>query len=502
MRSQSMVFRKTPFLVLLFLTVMVFFGAAWASAEIDAIAVSVAPPAVGQAPDYTASTDGEGYEIYLSSSAGYLDGVYWYDSTDKTRDFGQFQAGHTYYVQVLVKTSEENVFSPELRATVNGKEARVDTNAFPNNADHYTAVRLSFYTLGNIDSVRVRDFELPRSGAEPDYDVNADGGQTLYSVYDYSSGSWKRGVSWYDVTEKRTLGEGETFVGGNSYQVSIVLKAEDGNLFVNDGTAPNIGAELVSDARTDTASVYNPFPNTAGGYARFAGLKKTFSALCHVTFETNGGSEVPEQFAARGKMVFPSDPEKEGLHFLGWYTDAALTDAFPSGGSIRADTVFYAGWGGRLGIYAFDLTSSDMYRGGTFTVNGGEETDWEDYSFVEGDTLTLEAQPQEGYVFAGWRDSASDDCLSMDPEFSYTVTREHTLYCVFEKIPAEEMTPGDADGNGTADILDALLVLKMGSGQAVEISLQKADVNEDGTVDTTDAMLILQYASGWNVTLK
>ncbi len=495
-----MLFRGAPFLILLFLPILMMCFSACASAEIDSIAVSVTPPAVGQAPYYSASADGADYEIYISSAGGYRDGVYWYDSTSGTRDFSAFEAGHIYYVQVLVKTSEENAFSPDLKATVNGEEAKIDSNAFPNNADRYTAVRLYFYTLANIDSVTVGGFELPLSGAAPDYDLSAGDEQSRYRIYDYTSGSWKSGVSWYDVTEKRVLGEDETFTGGHSYQISIVLKAEDGNLFANDGTAPTVAAQLVSDTRTDSVSVYNPFPNTAGGYARFAGLKKTYAASCRISFVSNGGSEIPECFAAPGKMTFPPDPEKEGLRFQGWYTDAALTEAFPSGASVRADTVFYAAWGGKLEIYAFDLTSSDIYRGGTFTVNGGEEKDWEELSFAEGDILALEAKPLDGYSFAGWKDSASDAYLSTETSFAYTVTREHTLYCVFEKIP--ERLAGDADGNGETDALDALLVLRMCSGQTVEPDMQNADVNADETVDERDAMLILQYDSGWDVTLK
>ncbi len=48
---------------------------------------------------------------------------------------------------------------------------------------------------------------------------------------------------------------------------------------------------------------------------------------CLVRFETNGGTPVESQSVVfRDKVIRPQDPEREGMRFVGWYTDIFLTD--------------------------------------------------------------------------------------------------------------------------------------------------------------------------------
>ena len=63
--------------------------------------------------------------------------------------------------------------------------------------------------------------------------------------------------------------------------------------------------------------------------------------------------------------------------------------------------------------------------------------------------------------------------------------------------------PGDANADGRADILDALLIMRFIDGAyEVKIDDDSADVNGDGWADWDDAVLILQADCGWNVTLE
>ena len=62
--------------------------------------------------------------------------------------------------------------------------------------------------------------------------------------------------------------------------------------------------------------------------------------------------------------------------------------------------------------------------------------------------------------------------------------------------------PGDANGDGEADIMDALLILQHSVGWSVAIDTDAADVNASGEADIMDALLILQYSVGWDVELK
>jgi hypothetical protein len=58
--------------------------------------------------------------------------------------------------------------------------------------------------------------------------------------------------------------------------------------------------------------------------------------------------------------------------------------------------------------------------------------------------------------------------------------------------------PGDADGNGILDYLDAVLILRASVGLYTLDPVAEAlsDVNRNGTVDYLDAVLILRASVG------
>lgn len=66
----------------------------------------------------------------------------------------------------------------------------------------------------------------------------------------------------------------------------------------------------------------------------------------------------------------------------------------------------------------------------------------------------------------------------------------------------EPKVPGDADGDDTVSLEDALDLLRALTGEDVSINNANADVNGDGKADIHDVLLILQYVAGWNVSLK
>ncbi len=66
----------------------------------------------------------------------------------------------------------------------------------------------------------------------------------------------------------------------------------------------------------------------------------------------------------------------------------------------------------------------------------------------------------------------------------------------------EDRIPGDADGNGTTNLQDVLVILRYLDGQETDINVTNADADGDGDTDLADAALILQYACGWDVALR
>lgn len=65
-----------------------------------------------------------------------------------------------------------------------------------------------------------------------------------------------------------------------------------------------------------------------------------------VTFNSNGGSDVPEQIRANAPATKPSEPTKDGYDFGGWYTDEAFTTEykFTESEKVTQDMPLYAKW--------------------------------------------------------------------------------------------------------------------------------------------------------------
>ena len=93
-------------------------------------------------------------------------------------------------------------------------------------------------------------------------------------------------------------------------------------------------------------------------------------------------------------------------------------------------------------------------------------------------------------------------------EYEDAQVRFETYCTLCETVLASEQLsfprlPGDANADGRADILDALLIMRFIDGAyEVKIDDDSADVNGDGWADRDDDMLILQADCGWNVTLE
>lgn len=64
-----------------------------------------------------------------------------------------------------------------------------------------------------------------------------------------------------------------------------------------------------------------------------------------VTFETNGGSSIPNQTVKKGNTItYPNNPTKEGFVFMGWFTSSSFNEAFDRTTEINEDMTLYASW--------------------------------------------------------------------------------------------------------------------------------------------------------------
>lgn len=158
-----------------------------------------------------------------------------------------------------------------------------------------------------------------------------------------------------------------------------------------------------------------------------------------VTFNSNGGSDVPSLTVINGKTALkPNDPSKEGGVFLGWYADEALTQAFFFGLTpVTADTTVYAKWadvvpGQTEYVVDFDLG----YEGGAMnaiSTVGGKLVFGADYA----------TPTREGYTFVGWFASAYEDGAKLTYEVveNATLKADTTLFAVWNDDAAALQAP-------------------------------------------------------------
>ena len=107
-----------------------------------------------------------------------------------------------------------------------------------------------------------------------------------------------------------------------------------------------------------------------------------------IAFEENGGSEVTNIVAVAGASISaPTAPTKAGYNFIGWYTEATLTNQYSFTTMPANNLTLYAKWEARIYILALN-TNSDLI------VN--------DVSAPYLSAITLPVLERDGYTFGGW----------------------------------------------------------------------------------------------------
>ena len=87
------------------------------------------------------------------------------------------------------------------------------------------------------------------------------------------------------------------------------------------------------------------FFNGAGATGAYIDNLEVYEAW-KITFNTNGGSDVPVQYAVKDqKAIAPTAPAKENFNFMGWYSDEGLTTLWQfDTGLVTADITLFAKW--------------------------------------------------------------------------------------------------------------------------------------------------------------
>ena len=107
---------------------------------------------------------------------------------------------------------------------------------------------------------------------------------------------------------------------------------------------------------------------------------------------------------------------------------------------------------------------------------------------TKGEFAQAVAEPEEGARFVGWY--AGDTLVSTETVYRFPVTADTSLKAVF----SEAGLPGDVNGDGAADGLDAALILQHAAGlpDGGSRDWSAGDVNSDGAANAADAAQLLR----------
>ena len=97
-----------------------------------------------------------------------------------------------------------------------------------------------------------------------------------------------------------------------------------------------------------------------------------------VTFDTQGGSDIPAQYVSPNTSARnPDSPTKDGFHFLGWYTAAEGGDEWHWNDPVTGNITVYAHWeaDGETGATASLEFEYDSSLGGYVVTGVGQESD-------------------------------------------------------------------------------------------------------------------------------
>ena len=167
-----------------------------------------------------------------------------------------------------------------------------------------------------------------------------------------------------------------------------------------------------------------------------------------ISFETNGGSGVPNQTVEKGKNIIkPVDPVWDGFVFKGWYYDQSLKHPYDFNSAVSDNLTLYSKW--RV------EDDSDTDHTVTFVLNDGSEGAYEQQSVKNNHCASRpENNPtREGYQFKGWYDDAT---LTSEYDFSSPVINDITIYAKWGNPDNENGLYDSQSGGGTTYSVSSL----------------------------------------------
>ncbi|GAB0169933.1 hypothetical protein LSPCS325_33700 [Lysinibacillus sp. CTST325] len=205
--------------------------------------------------------------------------------------------------------------------------------------------------------------------------------------------------------------------------------------------------DFAKDVVTKNVTLYAKWTkdHTSGGGS---GGGSGWTHLNTVTFDSDGGSEVPPQTVGFNDLVkVPSTPVKDGYQFTGWYKDAELKNAWGfTKDKVTADITLYAKW-------TKDNVSEGSYIV-TFDSNGGSKIPSQTVAHKA--LVKAPSKPtKEGHIFIGWY--KNKDFTKAWDFAKDVVTEDLTLYARWmQESNGCDITFNDIDNNWAQEMIEEI----------------------------------------------
>lgn len=148
------------------------------------------------------------------------------------------------------------------------------------------------------------------------------------------------GIRWSDLGRR---------TGGRAFYLNFV-SFQGGEAWEPEVVVGSFQMKVIGTAGVSQLTPTNTLVSTQDGMTGYAVKDNSVSVIvttdCTVTFESNGGTEVPSQTVQYGEKVKkPEDPIREGYHLEGWYSDLDRTQKWDfQKDTVKGNMILYANW--------------------------------------------------------------------------------------------------------------------------------------------------------------
>ncbi len=269
----------------------------------------------------------------------------------------------------------------------------------------------------------------------------------------------------YDVTVAANPTEGGTVTGAGTYNhgatATLNATVNSGYTFINwtkNGTVVSTNPTYSFTVTEDASYVAN-----------FELNSYTITATAN---PIEGGTVIGAGTYNHGTTAILMATANTGYTYINWTKNGTVVSTNPTYSfTVTEDASYVANF--ELNSYTITATANPI-EGGTVIGAG---------TYNHGATATLMTATNTGYTFINWTKNGT--VVSTEQTYSFTVTEDVDLVANFK-------LPGDANGDGTVNALDIVIIVNHIFGATPEeFVFDNADVNGDGVVDALDIVIII-----------